>query len=260
MVAIRVIDDHLELANIGTKTHANIEGHIQGIGNYAFPAADGAINKILQTDGVGVLSWVDLPAGYTDAEAVAAADASNKFIERNVVNAVTGSTTLNRNSLGEVLELKNELSGLIFLSQTLTCTTKSTDQTTLMMYCDISFPYFRAIGTDQPYGLGYIKMLKNVGAWQTWFRFRVENNLGHPATPLEIHYNKLRFPSGLDIQTDTTNGTKIGTATNQKLGFFNTTPVVQQTAIANADGTLSDITTKFNALLTKQRNLGFIAT
>ena len=32
-----------------------------------------------------------------------------------------------------------------------------------------------------------------------------------------------------DIATDTTTGTKIGTATNQKLGFFNATPVVQQT-------------------------------
>lgn len=32
-----------------------------------------------------------------------------------------------------------------------------------------------------------------------------------------------------NIQTDTTTGTKIGTATTQKLGFFNSTPVVQQT-------------------------------
>ena len=32
-----------------------------------------------------------------------------------------------------------------------------------------------------------------------------------------------------DIILDTTTGTKIGTATNQKLGFFNTTPIVQPT-------------------------------
>lgn len=32
-----------------------------------------------------------------------------------------------------------------------------------------------------------------------------------------------------NIITDTTTGTKIGTATNQKLGFFNATPVIQQT-------------------------------
>jgi hypothetical protein len=33
-----------------------------------------------------------------------------------------------------------------------------------------------------------------------------------------------------NIVTDTTTGTKIGTATNQKLGFFNKTPVVQPSA------------------------------
>lgn len=35
--------------------------------------------------------------------------------------------------------------------------------------------------------------------------------------------------SGVNLITDTTTGTKIATATNQKLGFFNATPVVQQT-------------------------------
>lgn len=64
MAANRVIDNHLELANIGTKTHAQIESHIQGIGNYAFPAADGALNQILETDGAGVLSWVNKPAVF----------------------------------------------------------------------------------------------------------------------------------------------------------------------------------------------------
>jgi len=34
-----------------------------------------------------------------------------------------------------------------------------------------------------------------------------------------------------NIVTDTTTGTKIGTATNQKLGFFNTTPIIQPTEI-----------------------------
>lgn len=67
MSAGRIIDDHLELANIGTKTHAEIESHIQGIGNYAFPSADGALNQILETDGEGALSWVNKPAGFACA-------------------------------------------------------------------------------------------------------------------------------------------------------------------------------------------------
>lgn len=41
-----------------------------------------------------------------------------------------------------------------------------------------------------------------------------------------------------DLISNTTTGTKIGTATNQKLGFFNATPVVQQTGGAATAGAL----------------------
>jgi hypothetical protein len=47
-----------------------------------------------------------------------------------------------------------------------------------------------------------------------------------PTEILDIFVN-LKFPSGGNILTDTTNGTKIGTATTQKLGFWNATPIVQ---------------------------------
>ena len=45
----------------------------------------------------------------------------------------------------------------------------------------------------------------------------------------------IQFLDGRNIQLGTSTGTKIGTtggASGQKLGFFNTTPVVQQTGIA----------------------------
>ena len=63
----------------------------------------------------------------------------------------------------------------------------------------------------------------------------------------------------LDIAVGTTTGTKIGTATTQKLGFYNSTPVVQPTAVADATDAASVIT-QLNALLTRMRNLGLIAT
>ena len=64
MSAKRVIDDHLELANIGTKTHAQLETHLAGIGNYAFPAADGAVDEFIKTDGAGNLSWATAGGGF----------------------------------------------------------------------------------------------------------------------------------------------------------------------------------------------------
>jgi hypothetical protein len=62
-----------------------------------------------------------------------------------------------------------------------------------------------------------------------------------------------------DITVGTTTGTKIGTATTQKIGFYNATPVVQPTAVADATDAATVIT-QLNALLTRMRNLGLIAT
>jgi hypothetical protein len=62
-----------------------------------------------------------------------------------------------------------------------------------------------------------------------------------------------------NITVGTTTGTKIGTATTQKLGFYNATPVVQPAAVANATDAATVIT-QLNDLLAKLRTLGIIAT
>jgi hypothetical protein len=62
-----------------------------------------------------------------------------------------------------------------------------------------------------------------------------------------------------NIVTDTTTGTKIGTATTQKIGFFNATPVVQQASVADATDAAST-QDRLNDLLARLRTLGLIAT
>jgi parallel beta-helix repeat protein len=61
-----------------------------------------------------------------------------------------------------------------------------------------------------------------------------------------------------DVVLDYHTGTKIGTAATQKLGFWNTTPVVQPAAVADATdaGTTQ---TQLNALLARLRAAGIIA-
>ena len=61
------------------------------------------------------------------------------------------------------------------------------------------------------------------------------------------------------IVAGTNNGLKIGTATTQKLGFFNATPVVQQAAVADATDAAST-QARLNDLLARLRSLGLIAT
>ncbi len=62
-----------------------------------------------------------------------------------------------------------------------------------------------------------------------------------------------------NISTDTTTGTKIGTATSQKIGFFNATPAVQPAAVADATDAAST-QDRLNDLLARLRTLGLIAT
>ena len=62
-----------------------------------------------------------------------------------------------------------------------------------------------------------------------------------------------------NIKLGTSTGTKIGTATTQKLAFYNATPVVQPAAVADATDAASVIT-QLNLLLSRLRDLGLIAT
>lgn len=71
--------------------------------------------------------------------------------------------------------------------------------------------------------------------------------------------NDINIADAGNIIVGTTTGTEIGTAAAQKLGFFGVTPVVQQAHIIDADGTLADITTKFNTLLSELEALGLLA-
>ena len=67
------------------------------------------------------------------------------------------------------------------------------------------------------------------------------------------------LPNASNVQLGTGAGTKIGTATTQKIGFYNATPVVQPTAVADSTDAPSVIT-QLNLLLGHMRTLGLIAT
>ena len=69
----------------------------------------------------------------------------------------------------------------------------------------------------------------------------------------------LVMANATNLILNTSTGTKIGTSTGQKLGLWNATPIVQPTGIVDADGTLADITTKYNALLAKLEAMGLLA-
>lgn len=66
------------------------------------------------------------------------------------------------------------------------------------------------------------------------------------------------FADAKNIAVGTTTGTKIATASTQKLSFFGVTPVVQPAAVADSTGA-GDVVAQLNALLARMRSLGLIA-
>lgn len=72
------------------------------------------------------------------------------------------------------------------------------------------------------------------------------------------HNYKLPGTIVTDLRFRTTTGTKIGTGTNQLIGFWNATPVAQPAAVADATDT-TDVITRLNDLLSRLRTIGLIA-
>lgn len=152
MTAIRIIDDHLELANIGTKTHAQIDTHI----------ADPSAHHVK----------------YTDAEAVAAADASDKFVERNTINSVTASTEFEQTVNDLILKLHMKRASNLFTIGLESQLIESTNTNALGM--TLSMPLLNAEyrGTDLTKTVGSISAAKLNGSYKGYMQFKVGNSGG----------------------------------------------------------------------------------
>lgn len=88
--------------------------------------------------------------------------------------------------------------------------------------------------------------------------FEIDSTTATFATVIQSNQN-INIADGKNIVLGTTTGTKLGTATTEKLAFYNATPVVQPAAVADATDAASVIT-QLNALLARMRDLGLIAT
>ncbi len=78
-----------------------------------------------------------------------------------------------------------------------------------------------------------------------------------------ISSTAMTFIEALNIIVGTTTGTKFGTATTQKMGWWNTTPVIQGALVADASGGATidaEARTAINTLLARMRLYGLIAT
>jgi len=69
----------------------------------------------------------------------------------------------------------------------------------------------------------------------------------------------ITMTGGRNVVLSSTTGTKIGTATNQLLGFYNAAPVDQPITVADADGSIESATARLNEIIDRLQELGLIA-
>ena len=78
---------------------------------------------------------------------------------------------------------------------------------------------------------------------------------------LNLSGNKTVF-DGVNLVLCTTTGTKLGTATTQKIGFYNVTPVDQPATVTDPTGGVTqdaEARTAINAIIDRLQELGLIA-
>jgi hypothetical protein len=107
----------------------------------------------------------------------------------------------------------------------------------------------------EPGSLLAFSYASNSGAYTKYFALDKENG---------VHfYQPSIYDAATDLAFDTTTGSKLGTATTQKIGFWGSTAVVQPAAQADASGGATvdaEARTAINGLLAKLRTIGIIAT
>lgn len=92
--------------------------------------------------------------------------------------------------------------------------------------------------------------------------FIIDTLSAHLKTDRYAFDKLVQMLDGRNIQTGKTTGTKIGTETTQKLGFFNATPVVQQNKINDPSGggtTDAEARSAINSIIDALEALGFTA-
>lgn len=90
-------------------------------------------------------------------------------------------------------------------------------------------------------------------------------NIGGAATTIALGAASavITLADGANLAFNATTGTKIGTATTQKLSFYNATPIVQGLSVADASGGAiidAEARTALNALISRIEATGLIAT
>jgi len=132
---------------------------------------------------------------YTDAEAVSAADASDKFIEQSVENIVTDITTLRKNVTGyfapTFLKTRSDTTQFASSGSVLDTYIRFINHTYQQSYLSLKFPSVTLQGTDSSKIVGALQFLKDLNALDSYFQLTLIDSVGSEHVSLKIYHDKL---------------------------------------------------------------------
>lgn len=128
---------------------------------------------------------------YTDAEAVSAADASDKFLERNVENIITNVTTLKKETTGTVYKLHVETSGFILGGTPLSLEAEHKTRTYQNILSTVYFPIVELVGTDITKTIGSFQFVKNAGSLNTTLNVYLVDAAGNAVSFFTFEHDKI---------------------------------------------------------------------
>jgi len=239
-------------------TDATRTGRLQFfVGDYAVPE-----REVLRMDATGTAAEMQLIGNVTapinsrvasaatnSLSSRVTADANDRLqIQPGIIRFGDGTsavdTAISRGAVGQVNFTANTGFGVSINAQ-------STALITLNRNGSGSAILFQDNGTAPTVG-----RLSNITANNS---LALQNSTG-ATTYYEFGATLFTLRNGIDLVVGTTNGTRIGTATTQKLGFWNATPVVQPAANPDTSGaTLAGLETEVNELKALLRSVGLMA-
>ncbi len=127
---------------------------------------------------------------YTDTEAVAAADASDKFVERNVENTLTNHITLKRIAGSLFFYFRSVTTDWIISTIPMKMYSESTNFTFSQIYIQSQFPRCIGKGTDTEKNIGIIYFKKSGGGNSSEIFFHVLNDSAGEVKAFSIQHDK----------------------------------------------------------------------
>ena len=252
-----------------------------GAGSFAVSVATGVTSLYNN----GALGWTNAGTALTSLDLSLFRDAADTLAQRRTTNAqtfriyntFTDASNYERGKMewaSNVLRIGTEKAGtgtareLQLQTDGVTRLTVSTTGTVTVAATGASFVCNGSVTGTQGFNIGNGNSISASGAGSAALAFSSSTTAG--ATHFFFNHNfvtgagKINYKDSVitdagNIEVGTTTGTKIGTATTQKIAFYNSTPVVQPNAVADATDAATAIT-QLNALLAHMRTLGLIAT